>query len=99
MKLADDRKLPAVCPGIRVVLSTDLGNYVITVSDNGPGILPENIHRIWKRGFSTFGTSGIGLSSMKNEVETRFNGRIEVYSEPAKETRFLVYIPLGYISK
>ena len=99
MRLVYDGKLPAVCPGIRVSLETNSDNYIITVCDNGQGILPENLYRIWERGFSTFGTSGIGLASMKNEVETRFNGRIGVHSEPDKETRFSVYIPLGYRSE
>jgi len=94
-RLADCGKLLAIYPGIKVGLSTSADNYVLTVCDNGPGIPPESLHRIWERGFSTFGTSGIGLTFMKKEVETRFNGRIEVESEPNKETKFSVYIPLS----
>ena len=96
-RLVENKKLPN-SPSIRVGLETNSDQYGISVCDNGPGIPEEILYRIWDRGFSTFGTSGIGLDIMKCEVEDAFGCRIEVKSKPNVETRFSVYIPLNYRS-
>jgi len=96
--LLDRERFREKVPRITVSLGLKLGCYLIEVSDNGPGISPENMGKIWTRGFSTFGTSGVGLPHMLEEVSDRFFGRMDVQSRPNEETKFSVYIPLNYRS-
>lgn len=81
----------------------DLGIYdesnriLINVRDNGSGISPESLPRIFERGFSLKETDrerGFGLSNVKSCVEL-LNGDIEVDSAPGKFTEFLVSLPNG----
>lgn len=70
---------------------------LVVVTDNGPGIPPENLSKIFDVRFTTrqgrveFGL-GLGLSISQNIV-ARHGGRLEVASKPG-ETRFSVYLPL-----
>lgn len=67
----------------------------ITVSDNGPGIPPENLEKI----FDPFFTSkdpdkgtGLGLAICYQAV-IDMGGTIEVQSEPGAGTDFLIWLP------
>lgn len=73
-------------------------SLVITVEDQGPGIAPENINKIFQPFFSTKNGQGLGLglSSTKNIIEKEFFGTIEVFSRPHEKTIFTVNIPLSY---
>lgn len=67
----------------------------ITISDNGSGILPENLKNIFEPFFSTkgeFGT-GLGLSITKDIVE-KLAGKINVNSEVGVGTDFTVSLPV-----
>lgn len=74
---------------------------VIAVSDNGVGIAPKDIDKIFNRFYQTeqmdslsyIGT-GIGLSLTKGIIELH-HGTIEVESEPGKETTFIVRLKMG----
>ncbi len=75
------------------------GNYKFTVTDNGPGISPDNIPEIFKAGFSTkinYTTGevnrGLGLNLVKDLVETQLSGNITLSSIP-EETIFTILIP------
>ena len=64
------------------------GRIIIQVSDNGPGILEENIEKIFIPFFSTKeGGSGIGLS-LSRQIMRLHNGSIGVHSDPGVETVF-----------
>jgi len=68
----------------------------IAVSDQGSGIAPETLEKIFEPFFSTkkeSGGLGLGLSSTKHIVEKDFNGRIEVTSEPGRGATFRVWLP------
>ena len=70
------------------------GDFVlIEVTDNGPGIPPEIIPRIFDPLFTTrqVGT-GLGLPSCKNIVE-KHGGTISVSSIVGKETKFSIKLP------
>lgn len=72
------------------------GSYIrLIVSDNGPGIAPELLERIFDPYFTTKelgeGT-GLGLSIVRSIVE-QLGGTIDVCSEPGKGTSFKVYLP------
>ncbi|HOK05092.1 MAG TPA: HAMP domain-containing sensor histidine kinase [Victivallales bacterium] len=71
--------------------------FVISeVIDNGPGIAPENLPKMFKFGFSTKEKSrhsrGYGLHSCMETVK-KYNGNIEVKSTLGQGTTFIIKIP------
>jgi nitrogen fixation/metabolism regulation signal transduction histidine kinase len=61
---------------------------IITVTDNGPGIIPEAIDRIFVPFFTTKKTgSGIGLA-LSRQIMQMHNGSLTVVSEPYVKTTF-----------
>lgn len=67
------------------------GGVWITISDNGIGIPRENLYKIWKTGFSTGNTSGLGLPFVRKVIEDH-GGTIEVSSEVGVGTTFKIYL-------
>jgi signal transduction histidine kinase len=69
------------------------GSVVITVSDTGEGIQPENLDKIFRPFFTSKkrGT-GLGLATCKRIV-TSYGGTITVASEIGKGSRFTVVLP------
>lgn len=66
------------------------GRISIQLSDNGPGILPEVIDKIFIPFFSTKPQgSGIGLS-LSRQILRLHGGSINAFSEPDRETRFVL---------
>ncbi len=64
------------------------GKITIQITDNGAGILPEVLDKIFIPFFSTKPQgSGIGLS-LSRQILRLHSGTINVYSEPDVETRF-----------
>ena len=86
--------------GGRIVVSARLaqpGWVEITVSDNGIGIDPDRIKRIFDPFFSTKfgrGGSGLGLSIASNIVIRVLGGQIDVTSQPGIGSQFRLLIPL-----
>ncbi|HLP77425.1 MAG TPA: ATP-binding protein, partial [Candidatus Paceibacterota bacterium] len=78
------------------------GEFVlIEVTDNGPGIAPEHLPKIFQRFYrvdsartAAQGRSGLGLAISKAIVEAH-GGSIEVSSEFGKGTTFRVRLPVG----
>jgi PAS domain S-box-containing protein len=68
----------------------------VTVNDNGIGIPPENLNRIFSHGFSTRkGGHGFGLHSGANAAK-EMGGQLSVHSEGAgKGATFTLELPLG----
>jgi signal transduction histidine kinase len=84
--------------GIVRVRSQSLGGgdqVVISVTDNGPGIAPEHLGKIFSSFFTTKpegkGT-GLGLSITEGIVGDH-GGRIDVTSRPNEATTFRIYLP------
>jgi signal transduction histidine kinase len=68
-------------------------NREITVTDNGTGIDPDLLPRIFEPRFSTTTSgSGLGLAIVKRVVEG-WGGSIEVGSEPGRGTTVVVRLP------
>ncbi|MEO0078794.1 MAG: ATP-binding protein, partial [candidate division WOR-3 bacterium] len=69
------------------------GGVRISVADNGPGIAPEHMPRMFEPLFSTkaFGV-GLGLAVCKSFVESN-RGEITVESTPGKGATFVVTLP------
>ena len=81
----------------QVILKTSAASHevLLEVSDDGPGIPPDQISRIWEPFFTTkplgVGT-GIGLP-ISRKIIVDHGGRIEVESKPGS-TVFAVHLPL-----
>ena len=93
--LADPQWKPAV-PGDRriTVRSESAGPHIrITVQDNGPGIAPDVLPKVFEPLFTTksFGT-GLGLPTVRNIVE-QHGGTIEVESVAGQGATFTIRLP------
>ncbi len=67
---------------------------VVEVSDEGCGIQPENIDKIFEPFFSTKGQrgNGLGLAAVRSIVELH-KGRIAVQSTPGRGSTFTIFLP------
>jgi signal transduction histidine kinase len=75
------------------------GWYELRVSDNGPGVLPEDAPHIFEPLYRADPTrhipgSGLGLSIVKRIVEAG-GGRISLQSQPGHGTTFVLRLPLA----
>jgi two-component system sensor histidine kinase DctS len=80
------------------ILGTE-SDVEVTVSDEGVGIDPSALSKIFDFGFSTKGTSGngMGLWTVKHIV-TKHQGRIDIESEQGKGTRVRLTWPRRILS-
>jgi signal transduction histidine kinase len=83
---------------ITISSSQEVDNGVImTISDDGNGITPDNLLHIFEPFFTTklgVGGSGLGLHIVHNIVSDMLGGRIEVHSTPGEGTVFTLHLPL-----
>lgn len=74
------------------------GEVEVTVRDDGKGIAPEHMPRIFDPGFTTKGVgvgTGLGLAIVHQIVEEH-GGRIEIESEPDRGTTVRVRLPVRH---
>lgn len=74
----------------------EAGDVFIHFSDNGRGILPENLSRIFDPFYTTRrceGRIGLGLNIVYNLVTHALDGTITCSSRPGKGTAFEVHLP------
>ena len=84
---------------VRIDVRRDEGTVRISVTDDGIGIAPEDIARIFERFYRVdkarsrqTGGTGLGLSIVRNTVE-RAGGSVTVESEPGKGSVFTMVFP------
>lgn len=78
---------------VATAFNAETGMLVITVSDTGKGIAPENLEKIFDPYFTTKPTgTGLGLGIVANTMEA-LQGRIQVESD-ARGTVFILHLPL-----
>ena len=84
-------------PGTRVVISTRRAGdrALLEVADDGPGIAPEHLDRIFDRFYRVEGTqafgSGLGLA-IARELALRMDGTVTVETRPGR-TVFALQLP------
>jgi signal transduction histidine kinase len=85
--------------GGEINLSADSNdsNLVITIADNGPGINPEYLDKIFDKFVQVSGTKpgsvGLGLTIAKEIIELH-HGSINVWSKPGQGSKFEITIPV-----
>jgi signal transduction histidine kinase len=68
---------------------------IVTVGDNGPGIPPETLPKIFQAYFSTKGArqgTGLGLSIVQRLVKEA-RGALHVHTQVGRGTKFTLYLP------
>ena len=73
------------------------GSYAqIVVSDNGPGIPPDQLPFVFERFYQVTGSrTGVGLGlAIAREIVTAHGGTIHASSEPGQGARFTINLPL-----
>ncbi|ARC57399.1 Sensor histidine kinase MtrB [Frondihabitans sp. 762G35] len=84
---------------IEVTVDSNAEAVAIAVEDHGSGMRPEHVERVFDRFWRadpsrkrTIGGTGLGLS-ISREDAVLHGGRLEVWSEVARGTRFVVTLP------
>ena len=71
------------------------GRLALTVTDTGPGIPPELLHRVFDP-YVTSKTKGLGLGlTIARRIVEAHGGTVAVESQPGRGTCFRVTLPLG----
>ncbi|NEP85290.1 MAG: hypothetical protein F6K39_48715, partial [Okeania sp. SIO3B3] len=81
---------------ITIDVQVEEGIILLTYRDNGIGIPPENMKKIYEPFFTTNrsgGGSGLGLNIVYNQVTQNLQGHIECRSTPGEGTVFLIDFP------
>lgn len=84
---------------VRVELATGENGLEIHVTDQGPGIPPEHLPRLFERFYvvdrarsRSLGGTGLGLSIVKH-IARAHGGRVSVESRPGEGARFTIHLP------
>jgi signal transduction histidine kinase len=93
IKNATEATQPEEKTEVRVDLSIDENNALITISDNGCGIPEAMIDKIFSPGYSSK-TSGFGIGlALVEKIITLHEWSISVNSKPGKGAQFTITIP------
>ncbi len=88
--------MQAMPDGGRILIEVSAGDHHVTVhfDDEGQGIPPENLDKIWDPFFTTkeMGT-GLGLGIVKNIIESH-GGSIQIVNRPVRGARVTIELPL-----
>ena len=78
-----------------------LGEVVILVRDQGPGIAPEHLPRLFERFYRVdagrsrkVGGTGLGLAIVKHIAQAH-EGYVTLQSAPGKGSTFFIHLPQG----
>ena len=81
-------------------------NFLFQVVDDGGGIRPKNLTKIFRMGYSTKFDKvtgniyrGVGLAGVQTMVEETLHGRVEVSSRYGEGAKFQVRIPMDMLVK
>jgi two-component system sensor histidine kinase ChvG len=80
---------------VSVQIEKQANHAVISIKDDGPGISPDDLPRVFDRFFTTRGEkkgTGLGLAITRAVIEAH-EGKIRVESQSAKGATFIVQLP------
>lgn len=87
-------------PEVTVKVQEKNGFQIITVSDKGVGIEPDELKKIFKKFYRGSGAqklraggSGLGLT-LVHHIVTAHNGRVEIDSNPGEYSTFSILLPM-----
>ena len=79
--------------GVRVELREAGGEVEVRVLDDGPGIRPEHVERVWEPDFTTKSRgTGLGLALVRQTVQAH-GGRVWARNRPDGGAEFGVALP------
>lgn len=81
---------------VSVTTRCERQTVIVSISDTGPGIVPEQLKKIFDPFFTTKPVgegTGLGLSISHGIIE-RHGGKIEVESAPDQGTKFTIFLPV-----
>jgi PAS domain S-box-containing protein len=79
---------------IKVTVGHDSDHVMLRVMDNGPGIDPEDLSRIFTPFFTTKVQMGAGLGlALAHTIAQKHNGNILAHSEPGGGAQFSLQLP------
>jgi len=83
---------------VRIWASAEGKHVAVGVTDEGPGIAPEHLARVWDRFYRIPGDDspghGLGLAIVKRLVE-RQGGTVQVHSDPGRGSTFSFLLPMS----
>lgn len=81
---------------VTIRLEEHAGYVILSVEDNGKGILPQNLSAVFDQFFTADQVTGTGIGlHLTREFVSMHKGSIHVESEPGKRTVFFVELPKG----
>lgn len=99
--LSNAVKFSSPASSIRVSGSTGHGQVQVQVQDEGKGMTPEQVIRVFDKFYRADGSDtavpgmGLGMAIAKGIIEAH-GGSIQVESEPGRGTTFAFTLPLGH---
>lgn len=87
--LSNSRKAKAT-EVIVTIMNADKNNLSVSFKDNGNGIKPNNIEKIFDFGFTTTSGSGLGLYHLKKIINNKYNSTIEVNKTLSNGAEFII---------
>jgi two-component system, OmpR family, sensor kinase len=97
MRILIDNALTHTCPGTQIVVTAGRrdGKVLLVVRDDGEGIDPHAISRIFEPFYTADDAQGSGLGlAIASELAERMSGRLSVTSAPGA-TAFTLELPVG----
>lgn len=78
-----------------ITMSLQADRVLVSFEDNGPGVPPESVERIFQRGVSLRGGSGLGLAFVVEVVQDDLGGRVEYAPPDGGGAGFQLSLPLA----
>jgi signal transduction histidine kinase len=79
---------------IRLDVRGEDAQIIFEISDNGPGIESDQVHKIFRLFYSSKGNKGTGIGLfVTRKVINKHGGRISVDSQPGNGARFTIFLP------
>ncbi len=82
-------------PVVRLSARSEGGTARLSVADNGPGIPPAQLRRIFEAGYTTKGAGrGLGLAIVRESIAAQ-GGTLDVESRPGSGTELRIGLPVA----